>query len=91
MKLGMKRNKEERQELVGEEKQGGDGVKRRKRAKRSKKAGRFVGLVLFLVIFFVGFLLWISGEMKNPSESGIFPIGSNETGFIDGSGVIIIE
>ena len=43
-----------------------ESVEKRKNAKRKDKVARWGGLILLGLMMFVGFLLWVSGEMKNP-------------------------
>lgn len=42
-----------------------ESVEKRKDAKRKDKVARWGGLILLGLIMFAGFLLWVSGEMKN--------------------------
>lgn len=41
-----------------------ESVEKRKNAKKKDKVARWGGLILLGLIMFVGFLLWVSGEMK---------------------------
>lgn len=41
-----------------------EAVEKRKNAKRKDKVARWGGVILLGLIMFVGFLLWVSGEMK---------------------------
>lgn len=41
-----------------------EGAEKRKNAKRKDKVARWGGLILLGLMMFVGFLLWVSGEMK---------------------------
>jgi len=41
-----------------------ESVEKRKNAKRKDKVARWGGIILLGLIMFVGFLLWVSGEMK---------------------------
>lgn len=46
-----------------------EAIEKRKNAKRKDKVARWGGIILLGLIMFVGFLLWVSGEMNNPSPS----------------------
>lgn len=52
-----------------------EGAEKRKNAKKKDKVARWGGLILLGLVMFVGFLLWISGEMK--AEKSIEPININ--------------
>lgn len=41
-----------------------ESVEKRKNAKKKDKIARWGGLILLGLIMFIGFLLWVSGEMK---------------------------
>lgn len=41
-----------------------EGAEKRKNAKKKDKVARWGGLILLGLVMFVGFLLWVSGEMK---------------------------
>jgi len=43
-------------------------AKKRKSAKKQDKMARWSGAILFVIILFVGFLLWVAGEVS--SEGG---------------------
>lgn len=45
------------------------GVEKRKNAKKRDKMARWGGLILFGLILFVGFLMWVFGEMAQESQS----------------------
>lgn len=47
-----------------------ESVEKRKKAKEMDRAARWSGFILLVIIMFVGFLLWISGEMKAESMRG---------------------
>lgn len=40
-------------------------VEKRKNARKKDKVARWGGIILLGLIMFVGFLLWVSGEIKN--------------------------
>lgn len=47
-----------------------ESVEKRKNAKRKDKVARWGGLILLGLMMFIGFLLWVSGEMKrDPTTS----------------------
>lgn len=54
-----------KKEKKEEDKKVSDGTRRRKRDKKSRKISRWSGLILFLILFLLGFLLWIGGEIKD--------------------------
>lgn len=41
-----------------------EGAEKRKNAKKKDKVARWGGLILLGLVMFIGFLLWVSGEMK---------------------------
>jgi uncharacterized membrane protein len=41
-------------------------VERRRTKKRIDRIARYSGFILLLVVLFVGFLLWVAGEMQSP-------------------------
>lgn len=41
-----------------------EATEKRKNAKRKDKVARWGGVILLGLIMFIGFLLWVSGEMK---------------------------
>lgn len=45
------------------------GVEKRKNALRKDKVARWGGLILLGLIMFIGFLLWVSGEMKSEGNA----------------------
>ena len=45
-----------------------EAVEKRKNAKRKDKVARWGGVILLGLIMFIGFLLWVSGEMNSESE-----------------------
>lgn len=69
-------------------------VERRKQLRKKRKQERWAGLVLFVVMVFLGFVLWVSGEVK---ESGgedkvVSPVkeeGASKP--VQNEGVIVIE
>lgn len=75
----MKRIKEETQEESDQEERGmretsrKEGVEKRKRAKKVDKQARWAGLIMLVVIMLVGFLMWVTGEVKNKTVSEIIP------------------
>ncbi|MFZ2199799.1 MAG: hypothetical protein WAV40_03350 [Microgenomates group bacterium] len=60
-----------------------DAVEKRKNAKKKDKVARWGGLILLGLIMFIGFLLWVSGEMKQDikplNNYTITPMGSQGT------------
>lgn len=46
-----------------------ESVEKRKNAKKKDKVARWGGLILLGLIMFVGFLLWVSGEMNHPAPA----------------------
>lgn len=46
-----------------------EAIEKRKNAKRKDKVARWGGIILLGLIMFVGFLLWVSGEMQVERES----------------------
>lgn len=46
-----------------------ESVEKRKNSKKKDKVARWGGLILLGLIMFVGFLLWVSGEMNHPTPS----------------------
>lgn len=52
-----------------------EGAEKRKNAKKKDKVARWGGLILLGLVMFVGFLLWVSGEMK--SEKSLQPTNIN--------------
>ena len=65
---------EESEEAVKKEKRK-EGVEKRKNAKKKDKIARWGGLILFGLILFVGFLLWVFGEMSQDPTSSLAPQG----------------
>lgn len=69
---GKKRNQEdilEGEEVEEKEEKKGKpnrkaSVEKRKKAKEMDRAARWSGFVLLIIMMFVGFLLWVAGEMK---------------------------
>jgi|GEM_PF-1176431 len=45
------------------------GVEKRKNAIRKDKVARWGGLILLGLVMFVGFLLWVSGEIKKDDSA----------------------
>ncbi len=46
-----------------------EAIEKRKNAKRKDKVARWGGIILLGLIMFVGFLLWVSGEMREERSS----------------------
>ena len=46
-------------------------IDKRKEAKRKDKVARWGGIILLGLTMFVGFLLWVSGEMKNDPPTSV--------------------
>ena len=46
-------------------------IEKRKNAKRKDKVARWGGIILLGLIMFVGFLLWVAGEMKDEQSNTI--------------------
>lgn len=45
-----------------------EAVEKRKNAKRKDKVARWGGIILLGLMMFVGFLLWVAGEMKTENQ-----------------------
>lgn len=45
-----------------------ESVEKRKNARKKDKVARWGGLILLGLIMFVGFLLWVSGEIKQDGQ-----------------------
>jgi hypothetical protein len=58
---------------------------KRKNARRKDKVARWGGIILLGLMMFVGFLLWVSGEMREESSTST-PIG---TGVESKSSIIV--
>ena len=58
-----------------------EGVEKRKNAKKKDKVARWGGLILLGIVMFVGFLLWVSGEMKG-EESRQVPKPTSNLGTV---------
>lgn len=56
-----------------------ESAEKRKNAKRKDKVARWGGVILLGLVMFIGFLLWVSGEMKNDA---ILPSSSIESGSV---------
>lgn len=56
-------------EDVSKKKKQKESVEKRKNARKKDKVARWGGLILLGLMMFVGFLLWISGEMKQEQPS----------------------
>ncbi len=41
---------------------------RKKKVKKKKREERLAGLILLLITFFIGFVLWVSGEVKSQNH-----------------------
>ena len=54
-----------------------EGAEKRKNAKKKDKVARWGGLILLGLVMFVGFLLWVSGEMK--VEKSFEPVNINNS------------
>lgn len=50
-----------------------EGAEKRRKIKKTEKRSRWVGFILFMILFVLGFLLWVGGEMR---ESQRFDGGS---------------
>lgn len=44
-------------------------IEKRKNIKKKDKVARWGGIILLGLVMFVGFLLWVSGEMNRPMPS----------------------
>ena len=51
-------------------------AEKRKNIKKKDKVARWGGIILLGLVMFVGFLLWISGEIKQESSQQVAPINS---------------
>lgn len=75
-------------ELKKEKRQ--EAIAKRKNAKKKDKIARWGGVILLGLIMFVGFLLWVAGEMKteNPplNQNTITPFKTNSN-----SGSVIVR
>jgi uncharacterized membrane protein len=74
----MKRQKDEIEEVEEVEERSAEelkkerrkeGMEKRKNAKKRDKVARWGGLILFGLIVFVGFLMWVFGEMSLENTS----------------------
>lgn len=54
----------EENEEEGKERKPKESVEKRKRLKREDKAARWSGMILLVTLLIVGFLLWITGEVR---------------------------
>ena len=54
-----------------------DSIEKRKNAKRKDKVARWGGVILLGLIMFVGFLLFVLGEMKLENQSTLPPSTQN--------------
>lgn len=59
-----------------------EAASKRRSSKKKDKAARWSGMILFVVLLFVGFLMWVAGEVKEerggerlvpPSGNGVSP------------------
>lgn len=57
--------------------------KKEKRLKRKKqdKAARWAGTVMLFVIMIVGFLLWISGQLRSGTPEYVRPVASPDSDY----------
>lgn len=46
-----------------------EGIEKRKNLKRKDKVARWGGIILLGLFMFIGFLLWVAGEMKQEVKS----------------------
>lgn len=90
----VKKEKQKSKEKEIAEDKKSSSVSKRKRNRKTQKASRYAGAVLFAICLVAGFLLWVGGEMREAPKSENF---SAEDGFDstptvqNKSGVIIIE
>ncbi len=66
-----------------------EAVEKRKNAKRKDKVARWGGIILLGLMMFVGFLLWVAGEMKQ--ETGITNELDNRPTYQQGTGSVIVK
>lgn len=66
-----------------------EAVEKRKNAKRKDKVARWGGIILLGLMMFVGFLLWVAGEMKQ--EDGLTNQQDNKPTYQQGSGSVIVR
>lgn len=45
-------------------------AKERKKIKKQDKIERWSGMILFVILLVLGFLMWVSGEVQNPTNRG---------------------
>lgn len=50
-----------------------EAAEKRKNARRKDKVARWGGVILLGLIMFVGFLLWVSGEMQSEHNQTVAP------------------
>ena len=63
-------DEEETEEEGGKgKKKRSESVEKRKKAKEMDRAARWSGLVMLVVLMMVGFLLWVSGEMRKEHQN----------------------
>ena len=62
-------NEDKNEPVVEEEKKTRrkEGLEKRKQAKSSENKARWSGLILFVILLIIGFLLSVSGEVNNES------------------------
>ncbi|GEM_PF-7046726 len=82
--------KKDREEVEGEKEQESSerpSVLKRKRVKRSNRLSRWSGAIVLVIILITGFLLWVSGEVKQGTVGG-YPGGA---GSGEGEGDPVIQ
>lgn len=60
---------EENDEKIDKKKVREEKAEKRKKVKKQDKIAKWSGAILFLILMFVGFLVWVSGEVRE--ESGV--------------------
>lgn len=66
-----------------------ESVEKRKNAKRKDKVARWGGIILLGLMMFVGFLLWVAGEMRE--ENGLTNQPNNKPTYQQESGSVIVR
>lgn len=66
-------------------------VEKRKNAKKKDKIARWGGIILLGLVMLVGFLLWVSGEMKQDSFKQTNEPTYKQTNVPGGTGSVILK
>lgn len=82
-----RKSKKEAEAVEPEKNEKESSVDKRKRAVKQKKVSRFSGLILLVITVLVGFLFWVSGEVRDNEDRQV----DREIYQKGEEGVIIIE